>query len=440
METITHPVFFAVFIYILSLFFAFWRPHRLSIAWPPLIGALLIYLFGVLTWTDVVEVIGRVWNAALSILSLVLLAISLGQIGMFEWAAIHMVRLSRGNGRLLLLNISLMTGLVAAIFSAYAAVFILTPVMIQIARKINGRGTNPIPLTVTVAFMSAAAALPFTISHPINQLAADMAQVGFLSFLLRMAIPFVVALAVSAVALMLFFMRRVPAVFSVPTLKHPYQAIRNLTLFRLAWVMVVLTAVGYVFGDLLGIPSSLVALLAAVCLMVAVRRMPDVSVIEMVREAPWSLMFFMFGVLILIYGFVNVDLALHLSEWLAGLIHRGPFVAVLGSGFVSALLAALIHQIPSTFLFTESILATETSPLIGESLFYAQLIGAHYGQLLAPFGTVAALMAVDEFIGYKGRDKRQEETGIAAGLTLAVPILFLTLCGLYLGLKLLHLE
>lgn len=438
MDTILQPIFYAVFIFILVLFFVFWRPNGLSIGWPPAIGALLALLFGVVTLTNLYEIAARTWDAVLSLIALVLLALSLYRVGWFEWAAIQLVRLSRGNGRLMFVYICLLTGLVAAFFSAYASMIVLTPVVIAIAHKINGRGTDPAPFIAAVGFMSAAAALPLTVSHPLNMLATEVAQVGMGQFAIRMSLSFVVALAVSALALTLLFMRRVPAVFSVPTLKHPLQAIRDQRGFTLSWIIMAIIAIGYVFGDLIHLPASFIVMPAALFHLLVARGHPDFTLKEIMREVPWPILAYIFGIALLVYGLIQADLALYLTDWLGNLTQRGPFLTVIGTGFAAAIVSALMQQIPATLLFTEAIVAAETSGLLGECLFYAQLIGAHYGQLLAPFGSIVAFLSIYQKIGEDGRIFSDGKTYIWAGLALSLPILALTLSALYVVLIGLH--
>lgn len=413
----------AILVFLVTLIFVIWQPRGLQIGTTAVMGAIVALLVGAVDFNDVITVTEIVWDATLAFIGIIILSMVLDQIGFFEWAALKMARLSKGNGHLMFVYILLLGAVVAALFANDGAALILTPILLA---KMKHLKMNPVAIFAFLmagGFIGDSASNPLVISNLTNIVTAGYFDIGFLEYMKNMFLPNLLSIIASIVVLWIYFRKSIPTHIDTENLATPESVIKNMTMFKLSWWFLGLLLIGYFVGDYYNLPVSVFALGGALVFLAIANHFKATKPWMTIKTAPWQVVWFSIGLYIVVFGLKNAGLTTYLADMIVTLQSYGNTVAVIGTGFLAALLSSVMNNMPTVMIMDIAIAETGNS-----ALAYANIIGCNLGPKMTPIGSLATLLWL-HVLAQKGVKISWIEY-MKVGLVITPPVLLVALLGL----------
>ncbi|WP_050478386.1 arsenic transporter [Herbaspirillum rhizosphaerae] len=423
----------AVVIFLCTLLLVIWQPRGLGIGWSACGGAAVALACGVIHWADIPTVWHIVWNATATFIAVIIISLLLDKAGVFEWAALHVARWGGGNGRRLFVLLVLLGAVVSAIFANDGAALILTPIVIAMLQALRFSPQATLAFVMAAGFIADTASLPLVVSNLVNIVSADYFKLGFAEYAGVMAPVNLASVAFTLLMLCIFFRKDIPAVYDMKQLKAPAEAIRDRATFTAGWWVLGLLLLGFFWLEKLGVPISVVAGGGAVILLTVAARGRAIPTREVIKGAPWQIVFFSVGMYLVVYGLRNAGLTAHLTQVFNALAGHGVWTAALGTGFLTAILSSIMNNMPTVLVGALSIDATTAHGAVREAMVYANVIGCDLGPKITPIGSLATLL----WLHVLDQKKLHISWGyyFRTGAMLTMPVLLATLAALALRLQ-----
>jgi len=413
----------AIILFLLTLVFIIWQPKGLQIGTTAVIGAIIALVLGVVSFQDVLEVTSIVWDATLAFIGIIILSMVLDEIGFFEWAALKMARLSKGNGHLMFVYILLLGALVAALFANDGAALILTPILLAKMKHLNMKPLAIFAFLMAGGFIGDSASNPLVISNLTNIVTAGYFNIGFLEYMQNMFLPNLLSIMASIVVLWVFFRKDIPKHVDIQNLATPESVIKNKTMFKLSWWFLALLLVGYFVGDFYNLPVSVFALGGALVFLTIATYFKATKPLQTIKSAPWQVVWFSIGLYIVVFGLKNAGLTTYLAEIIMASESYGNTVAVISTGFLAAILSSVMNNMPTVMIMDIAIAEAGNT-----ALAYANIIGCNLGPKMTPIGSLATLLWL-HVLAQKGVKITWTEY-MKVGLVITPPVLLVALLGL----------
>jgi Na+/H+ antiporter NhaD/arsenite permease-like protein len=315
------------------------RIHKTAAA---LAGGIAMILFRVIDQEEAFAFID--FNVIFLLVGMMVIANITGQTGAFQWLAIRSVKLARGNGTAVLILLSVITAVASAFLDNVTAVVLMAPLTLFVASTME---LNPVPFLVSQIMASNVGGTATLIGDPPNILIGSAADLSFVDFLVNLAPPILLILALFLIAFYFFFRNDLTAKPEVRQRVMELDEAEVLTdraLLRVCLLVLMGTVAGFVIASAADYEPATVALLGATVLLIAGRQHPG----EALREVEWQTIFFFVGLFMVVGGVEQAGLLERIGQRVTDASGDSLTVATMLVLWPGALLSGIVDNIPYT--------------------------------------------------------------------------------------------
>ena len=299
-----------------------------------ILGVLAMVWLGTMTESEAFNAVD--WNVMAILVSIWIIAGYLGKTGIPEWLSVKALVLSRGNGALLVMILSMLSGIISLVVDNVVVILMMAPVAIPIVRHLN----LPLaPVILMIGFSSNFMGTALLLGDLPPQMLHSVSGIEFMEFIWQDGRPssfpiLMVTFVITLYIMYLFGFRNKAAGGSASessgnsgSVDAPIDASIPDKLF--ATIVVTgffATIFAMALREHLGFQLGFIALTGAMVLILVVEGMghrlkkPDFE--EILQELDWRAVFFYIGLFALVGGFEKTHLLQQLADYLAPLFQE----------------------------------------------------------------------------------------------------------------------
>jgi Na+/H+ antiporter NhaD/arsenite permease-like protein len=332
-------------------------------------------------------------NTMLLLAGMMMMVAMLRTTGGFEYLAIRIAKRTASRPRHLLLSLALVVSVISMFLDNVTTVIIFAPLTVLICRLV---GLNPMPYLMAEAMMSNIGGIATLVGDPPNIMIGSAAGIDFNRFLLHMGPTTAIVWGVTVLLLLFRFRRELttPATFTGIVDLDESRAITDPRgLKRGLAGMAVIIALFFVHHHLHLYPSYATFIGLALALVLS-RPDPD----SLLKHVEWTVLLFFAGLFVIVGGVESSGLLALIGHSLAS-VARDPdllLISCLLLMWVSALLSAVIDNIPFTVTMIPIVISLETTGVNITPMWWALALGVGLGGNGSHIGATANIICVSE--------------------------------------------
>jgi len=314
-----------------------------------LLGAGLMILIGVINQEQAIE--GEDFNTLALLIGMMILVAIAKRSGMFQYLAVWSARVSRGQPWALLALLSLVTAVVSAFLDNVTTVLLIAPVTLVITEQLR---IPPYPFLFTEIIASNIGGTATLIGDPPNILIGSAAGLSFNDFVVNLT-PVIIIILVLQIAINHAIwgrqMKGDPEARARVMAFNAGEAITDWALLYKSLLVISLVVLGFVTARFIGLEAGTIALAGAALLLLLdcwprEREAQTHRLNEMFAEVEWVTIFFFVGLFIVVAGVEHGGLLNWFADEVLSLTGGDLTTTAIAILWASALLSAIIDNIP----------------------------------------------------------------------------------------------
>ncbi len=330
-------------------------------------------------------------NTMFLLISMMMIVVMLRPTGGFEYLAIKIAKASGKDPRKLLVFLCMAVSVISMFLDNVTTVLIFAPLTVLITRLLD---VNPMPYLMAEAMLSNIGGAATLVGDPPNIMIGSAAGIDFLSFMVHM-LPIISAVWFCTVGLVIYMFRdQLSQKITIELDLDESKAIKDPVALKKALFALTITILLFFVHHHFHLFPAYVAFIGAALALVLVQPDPE----KLYGEMEWSVLAFFAGLFVIVGGVEGSGLLDLVGEQLSGFAKQEGqlLLACLLLIWASAILSAIVDNIPFTVTMIPIVLGLEAQGVPVQALWWALAIGVGIGGNGSHIGATANVICVTE--------------------------------------------
>lgn len=335
------------------------------------------------------------FNTLLLLWGMMILVAVMEKTGFFEYLAIKIAKKTHWSYWLLLVALGSLTTVLSMILDNVTTIILIAPVTLIITKILH---FNPIPLLMSQAMLSNIWWVGTLVGDPPNIVIGSAAWFSFVTFLTH-SLPVVLIAWIVVIFYILHGCRKEnkvkPKYIEKLMNLNATESIKKPVVLEKSLIVLGIVVIGFFTHHLFHLPPALVALLGAAALLLLVA--PHDNPQKYLKKLHFSVFLFFTSLFILVWGLEAAGVLEYLASLITEWVQKNILLTALIVLWTTAILSAIIDNIPMTIAMIPIIGYFELQWVYGTNLlWWALVFWVGFGGNISPIGSTANVIVMTQ--------------------------------------------
>lgn len=358
-----------------------------------MIGGLSMSLLGIMHEKEVLGTIHESLEIILLLVGMMMIVTLISETGVFQWFAIKVAQLVRGEPFKLLILLTIVTSTSSAFLDNVTTILLMAPVSILLAKQLK---LDPFPFVMTEVMAADIGGMATLIGDPTQLIIGAEGHLSFNEFLVNTAPMTVIALIVLLSTVYFLYIRKmkVPNELKAKIMELDLsRTLKDRKLLKQSTLVLILVITGFVLNNFFDKGLAIISLSGGIFLTFIAKRDPK----EIFEKVEWDTLFFFIGLFTMIKGIENLGVTQFIGDKIIEL-STGKFkIASISVMWLSALFTSILGNVANSATFSKIIkIMVPAFQNIGNTkvFWWALSFGSCLGGSITMIGSATNVVAI----------------------------------------------
>ena len=310
--------------------------EKVPSAWATMLGGLVMALIGIINEENALEAIYERLEIIFLLVGMMIIVHIISETGVFQWFAIKVAQLVRGEPFRLIVLLSVVTALCSAFLDNVTTILLMAPVSILLANQLK---LDPFPFIISEVMSANIGGVATLIGDPTQLIIGSEGNLGFNEFLMNTSPMAIISMIILITNVYFLYGRKMHVSRELKARimeLDSSRSLKDIKLLKEAMIIFSLVLAGFILNNFIDKGLAIIALSGAIILVTLAKREPK----EVLNNVEWDTLFFFIGLFMMIRGIENLHIIDIIGEKLID-ITAGNFnmalaaITWLSAGFTS---------------------------------------------------------------------------------------------------------